>query len=302
MDDVWTRYWQSGNPDSCIPTKSPDDIRPIRAFWRDLAVRLNAGSRVLDLATGNGAVPRMLLETDLTLEITAVDKAGIDPAKDLADLGAMGNVQFLPGVDIEQLDFSDASFDAVTSQFGIEYANLERAVPEATRVIRPKGEICLVMHHSGSDIVVASGVRKKEMEPLLAKDGVLDSLRAYIQGTLDADALEAAGQKHLEAGVGRSSQISGQIFAGVNQAVKALHNGDRSSAAAICSTMTERLGADHNRLELLGAAAMTPQRFQQVTTMLEDQDFDTLSADLLQADPESNDNLIIGWQYAGKRR
>ena len=101
MDDVWTRYWESGKPDSCIPTQSPDDIRPVRAFWCDLAAGLSGGSRVLDLATGNGAVPRMLLDSKPSLKITAVDKAGIDPAKTLADLGRWGMSSSSRGVEFE---------------------------------------------------------------------------------------------------------------------------------------------------------------------------------------------------------
>jgi SAM-dependent methyltransferase len=302
MDDVWTQYWQSGNPDSCIPTKSPDDIRPIRAFWRELAVQLNAGSRVLDLATGNGAVPRMLLEANQDLQITAVDKAAIDPVKYLADLGRMADVKFSPGVDIEHMHYDDASFDAVTSQFGIEYVALERAVSEVARVIRSDGEIRLLMHHCDSEVLVASRAKRTEMEPLLANGGVLDKLKAYVQGTLDANALEAAGQAHVDAAVGRSPSITGQIFEGVNRAINAVHKDDRSQAAAICSTMTERLGAERDRLKLLEAAAMTPVRFQQAVTMLENQKVDTVVAEPLQAGPGENDNFIIGWQYRGKRR
>lgn len=269
MDDGWTRYWQSDRPDSCIATKSPDDVRPIRTFWWDFAANLDAGSRVLDLATGNGTVPQMLLEGNQNLEITGVDRADIDPARYLSQPGLLDGVEFLAKVDIGRMPFDDASFDAVTSQFGIEYATLESAVPEAVRVLRPGGAVRLLLHHADSDVLTPSRIKRREMESLLAVGGVLDCLNAHIEGKLDAAGLEAAGQTHLESDAGRSAKITGQIFDGVNRAVMSLNKGDRPAAATLCSTMMLRLSAERDRLKWLEDAAMTQERFDDIVAMLE---------------------------------
>ena len=59
-------------------------------------------------------------------------------------------VAFTGGVSVAQLPFSDAKFDAVISQFGIEYADLQFAIPEALRVLRPGGLLGFLMHHEAS--------------------------------------------------------------------------------------------------------------------------------------------------------
>jgi SAM-dependent methyltransferase len=236
------------------------------------------------------------------LQITAVDRADIDPARYLSQPGLLDGVEFLARIDVARLPFDDESFDAVTSQFGIEYARPEGAVPEAARVLRRGGAVRLLLHHADSDVLAPSRIKRREMESLLAVGGVLDSLNVHIEGKLDAAGLEAAGQAHLDSDAGRSAKITGQIFDGVNRAVMLLHNGDRPQAATLSSTMMLRLGAERDRLKWLEDAAMTPERFDDVVALLESVNVSTTTAKTLCADPEGDDDYVIGWQYTGIRR
>ena len=77
--DPWTVYWQGDHLESCIASQSPEDSKEIAAHWQELASRLADAATVLDLASGNGVVPKILLSVDSPLDTFAVDNAGIAP-------------------------------------------------------------------------------------------------------------------------------------------------------------------------------------------------------------------------------
>jgi YD repeat-containing protein len=113
--------------------------------------RLPAHTKVLDLGTGNGALPRLLLQagTDLTVRCEGVDVADAQPQWiERLPLAQRERVRIHSRVSCEALPFSDASFGCVVSQFGVEYADLDRALPEALRVLQPGGSLRLAIHHA----------------------------------------------------------------------------------------------------------------------------------------------------------
>ena len=63
----------------------------------------------------------------------------------------------LQGTGIEALPFPGAGFAAVISQYGIEYTDLERSLPEAVRMVAPGGRLRFVIH--AADGVVARDAR-----------------------------------------------------------------------------------------------------------------------------------------------
>ncbi len=299
MQDPWSLYWQSDCLDSCVVTKSKEDSLAIAAFWEQLAVRLEHGAKVLDLATGNGTVPAALLNANKSLQVTGVDRASIDPLRYLSDPGVLAKVRFQADVDICNLPFEDASFDAVTSQFGIEYAPLEQAIPELLRVAGRGSRIQLVIHHADSEIVVPARLKCHEMETLLADGGVVSVLRAFVDGEQTNEALEAAGQAHLSSAVRRTAPVSGQIFEGVKRVMTSANKGDMRAANELCDSMTMRLSADRDRLRQLDNAAMDEQRFQAVVKMIEDGNVRTDVATTLRSDDRADEGHLIGWQYCG---
>jgi SAM-dependent methyltransferase len=108
------------------------------------AARLTGGERVLDAGTGAG-------HTALAVAPRAASVVGIDvtaemleAARDLARRRAITNVSFQEA-DASCLPFPDASFDLVTNrQSAHHYADLEAAVRETRRVLRPGGTFVLV--------------------------------------------------------------------------------------------------------------------------------------------------------------
>jgi ubiquinone/menaquinone biosynthesis C-methylase UbiE len=106
------------------------------------AVDLEAGSRVLDVACGNGnatlaAARRWCKVTGLDYVPALLDRAGERAVAEHLD------VELVEG-DAEQLPFEDAHFDVALSTFGVMFApDQERAARELMRVVKPGGKIGL---------------------------------------------------------------------------------------------------------------------------------------------------------------
>ena len=114
---------------------------PVRAALT--AAQVRPGTRLLDVATGSGNVAL----------IAAKERAqvvGLDLVPELLDvahsraLAAGLDIEWVQG-DAEALPFADASFDSVTSVFGVQFAPRHQiTADELVRVCRPGGTIGLV--------------------------------------------------------------------------------------------------------------------------------------------------------------
>ena len=106
------------------------------------AVDAAAGSRVLDVAAGNGNAA--LAAARRGCDVTATDyvEALLEGARRRADADGLELTTRV--ADAEDLPFDDASFDAVLSTFGVMFTpNPDRAAAELVRVCRPGGRIGL---------------------------------------------------------------------------------------------------------------------------------------------------------------
>jgi SAM-dependent methyltransferase len=160
---VWNRYWHFDRIASCFDGAGAANYDEcVAGGWRSFFRGLPDGARILDLCTGNGAAALIAAEVGRSeaksFAIHAVDRADIDPpayvTRHAEDLAA---IRFLPATPVEALPFADASFDAAISQYGIEYSDLGRSLPEAVRVLAPGGRLRLVVH--AADGEVAAGAR-----------------------------------------------------------------------------------------------------------------------------------------------
>ena len=98
------------------------------------AVAAEAGTRLLDVATGPGYVASRAVER-------GVDAVGLDFSEAMLAFARSRSpgVEFVRG-DATALPFADASFDAVVAAFVLLHLGVpERAASEAARVLRPGG-------------------------------------------------------------------------------------------------------------------------------------------------------------------
>lgn len=169
---AWSQYWSAGGLHSCPGSFADNYEGAIADFWQTVLADLVPGARVLDLATGNGALPQMLLQRyGNSVSMDAVDAAQLAPAW-FSPL-QHPKIRFHPGVTIEALPFEDACFDYVVSQYGIEYAERPDACRQALRVLRPSGQLAFVMHHSGSVLARVARDEQEHFAWLLGSDGLL---------------------------------------------------------------------------------------------------------------------------------
>ena len=200
---VWSRYWALGAGHSCGGSYEGGYGGAIARFWHERLAPLPAATRVLDIATGNGALPRLLLDAcpDATVVCDAVDLAAIQPPW-LADLaGAQRErLRFHAGCAAESLPFGDGSFELVVSQYGLEYSDLARSLPEVRRVLAPGGRVAFVMHHAEGRPLQLATIEIDHIEWLLAAGGLLDTARRLLPAMAQAGSAEGRASLARDAG------------------------------------------------------------------------------------------------------
>jgi SAM-dependent methyltransferase len=173
----WTRYWRHGALHSCSTSFDSNYGGDVRAFWGRACAALPQPARALDIGTGNGPLPRLLIELrpdPATLDIVAVDLADVAPGW-IAELPApqRRRLQFLGGVRAEALPFDAQTIDIAVSQFGFEYTDTIVAAAELRRVLRPGARVGLIVHAADSLIVRQAIEERSHVAWLCGSDGVL---------------------------------------------------------------------------------------------------------------------------------
>jgi ubiquinone/menaquinone biosynthesis C-methylase UbiE len=250
----WAAYWaKSGGAAGagCLPEAAPAVAAVIEAAWRDFAARLRPKARVLDLATGSGAVPRALKAARRDLDLVGVDSAPELPA------GPPG-IRLVGGVAIEQLPFGDASFDAATSQFGLEYGDRGRAVAEAARVLRSGGTIRLVVHHQESGIVRHNRGRREALHWATRGSPMLDKARRLALARAAAPLPTPAAFREAVAEAQRAwpeQPVAAEIMAAIVQTLDMGRTRPPRETIEVLDSLAARAADEAGRIEALLAAA-----------------------------------------------
>ena len=287
---AWTHYWQTGQVHSCINTHISDGAE-LAAIWDDFALSLKSGARVLDLATGNGAVAEQLAKHHKGLDVTGVDQADIAPAK--------SRVSYLGNVDITQLPFPDGSFDVVTSQFGFEYAPQLAAAREAARIMSDGGCLCFLMHHPHSAVVETNSHKIPEIEFLLSPGGLLDQCHACLNDQLSFTDLETAGQAYLGSDMRRSRQISGQVFEAIGTLYQLKQQAPASAKKHLLALLS-RIADEGYRLRQMQNAAVSELQINALNSIFTEAGI-TLEVPEQFHTGGAGQRALIGWLLRGKR-
>jgi len=147
----WSVFWQSDQLQSCMPVSEAGASDQLYSAWRDFFDTLPAGARILDLGTGNGSLAIQAVEASRArsepFSVHGVDLADIQPSRYVTSATTLlDEITFHPRMPMEKLPFADDYFDAVASQYALEYSNMRKSLPEALRVLKSGGRFCLLMH------------------------------------------------------------------------------------------------------------------------------------------------------------
>lgn len=171
---VWADFWGAGGagPESgCLPRALARIDAVQRRTWSDLARPLAKKARVLDLATGDGAVLGKIRDARPDLELIGVDSSPTLPP-------SPRGMSLRANVPMEELPFGAATFDLVTSQFGFEYGDTARTAGQVARVLRQGARLAFIIHHRNGPIVAHNDARRGAITWAVAESGLLERARA----------------------------------------------------------------------------------------------------------------------------
>lgn len=181
----WSNYWSEGNLTS-VPRLPANYDGEVLAFWHEQFAALDAHATVLDVCSGNGAIALLAQDYSdthkLQFRVKANDAAFIDVTAVTtlypALLDKIESIEFRGDIPFENLDEKPRSFDLITSQYGIEYTNLETAAGKVATLLKPGGRFACISHAPGSDMLA---VMKQENEDFSA---ISDSGLFQLEDTL----------------------------------------------------------------------------------------------------------------------
>lgn len=293
--EEWSEYWDLGTVTTFGGGFADNYDAEFLDFWtKQLDGDLD---HVVDLCCGNGAL--VWIANDLAKKkkaktlITGVDVADINPFKLLKkDRKKYPKVKFIGKTPIEKLPFDDNSVDVVISQYGIEYSDLNRTVPELSRVLKPSSKMGFIVHSKDSDVLVDSRFRVEKYSYLLGEGQFHEIMFA-----LDELFMTKNSIKEVEAdpsftplfrALNRARRTVNQMHQGINDAAarntinnymakltrlldkSSLKNGKRKQAIIDAKEMVEATIFRSGDLE---SAALSEDDYQDFIALIENEGF-----------------------------
>lgn len=256
----WSQFWEQGHITTFGAALAGNYEGPILNFWRDQFEKLESPARLLDIATGNGALALLAAsyarEHEFEWQINACDLARINETA-LAESG----IRALSSIACERLPYEDQSFNLVTSQFGFEYSDKEQSLAEIFRVLAPSGQFGAVCHHQDSYTLNSS---RKELEiyrQALEKNNVFRSAIAFFEARATGSTELPQLQQALNYSVNRLRQAHGghpccdQIVGALSKSIgQAKNQSIATTTANLVALELDFKGAAQRLLDLSNAA------------------------------------------------
>jgi len=169
----WSVFWQSNQLHSCMPVNQNTNM--LAPVWRGFFQALPPGAKFLDLGTGNGSLAAQAVSVSESkfppFSIHGVDLADIEPSRYVASADKLlAEVKFHPRTAMEHLPFEAQSFDAIGSQYAIEYSNIKESVGEVFRVLKPGGQVRFLLHANDGVLKDRCRQQYEQAQTILASD------------------------------------------------------------------------------------------------------------------------------------
>lgn len=270
----WHDYWKADRRASCMP-ENERTAQEIAGLWQQWFAECPGGSRILDIATGNGIVLAHAAAAgrvhDRAFALTGVDLADIDPLRYVSSLeDDLRAAKFFGGVAAERLPFEDCSFDIVVSQYGLEYADLSRALGEVARVLGPGGTLHWLAHSDASEVVQQHREQAVEVDYLLAPRGPVYYMNTFVARQRRRKDMaysvtmlnESFAQAYEFCRAHPPAKVVHEVCSGFAEIANRWQAYDPADLARILAEAQRRLIDHRSRIRSLLDAVMTPARLQ----------------------------------------
>ncbi len=259
-DPAWDSFWRYDRLSSFHAAPgAPNYEPPVADGWRTFFAALPVGARVLDIATGNGAIAVLAVEANSSFVVTGADLAAVEPSAFVTrSRDALDRIAFLPNTPAEALPFPDASIDAAVSQYGIEYSDLSRSLAEVARVLCPGGRLRFACHAAEGSIARATASSLSDADFLIDLD--LVALAERDPATFDA------GLKAIADRAPTATDVA--MLANVHETMGDAYDHRRADLAATAQSLTDEIVAHRARQAALLAAARTGRQMRDIGATL----------------------------------
>ncbi|MDX1516786.1 MAG: methyltransferase domain-containing protein [Woeseiaceae bacterium] len=303
--DHWTEFYRGGALVTCATGTEPGYSGAVEQVWRDFFRALPAGARIVDIGSGNGAIPAIAIDVSRTEKldfgIHATDLAEIDPVEHVPDGRRLfAGVHFHPGVPAHELPFANASVTAVTGHYALEYTDVADTLREIARVLAPRGHALFIIHHADSVVVRNALESLGHAELLLEQERVFQRLREFfgVGPASDAAAAKAAELNAISARLRDVAAASMNPFL-INETLQSLQqlfdarlSAAREQIVALLRGNEEALRNSRRRWQDLAAAAVSEDGFTDIMRQAERNGLAVTDS----AEQYQDDGTLLAWR------
>ncbi|HEY0011442.1 MAG TPA: class I SAM-dependent methyltransferase [Allosphingosinicella sp.] len=295
---AWADFWaqKSGERQpACLPNALQEIDAAQREVWQGFARALAPGARILDLATGDGAVLKKIREARTDLVLTGVDSAPTLPP-------SPPGMTLRAGVSMEALPFEDGAYDAVVSQFGYEYGDTAAIAHEVGRLLAPRGLLGLLIHRSDGPIVAHNLPRRDALRWALAPGGYLAKARGLVAARRIAaiptpPAFRMAPEEAQRLFPGQS--VGHEFLTAILQTLEMGRGKPAQESLEVLTTLEKKASNEIARIETLERAACDSGRIALISGELHAAGLDMEAAAAIS---ERTSGRAFAWYLSGVRR
>ncbi|TGD73565.1 class I SAM-dependent methyltransferase [Mangrovimicrobium sediminis] len=299
--ESWANYWR-GSAAADAFAEGGVNHPAVSGFWQMFLDEglLAPGQRVLEVAAGSGDLSYRLYDRfGDALDYFALDYSNL--ALDHLRQRVPGATVF--AADAARPPLAPGAFDAVLSQFGVEYAG-DDAIVGLAELVAPGGCIGLALHCTGSSIHADSNASCHVLNAF-QELGFLDTAAAvFAAGQHALQTGETADYQHKAAGLslvltqvdGLCERIKGcsaaLTISRIADDVVSLHDSlERQDCAAILAwlqRLQDEMGPYRERFQAMCDAAQTPERIARSCAAFEARGFNIVFKALLRTGPDDD--------------
>lgn len=309
----WDTYWQ-GDQSSPAFSSSGVNHQEIEAFWqaffRTMAERYQS-PKMVDIASGNGALAEAAFAIcgDNAIDISCVDISAAAIANITNRFPAIHGVVS----DARAIPLAPASFDIVSSQFGVEYAGME-AIDQAIKLVAANGTLGFLLHYSGGKISSECAENLHAIE-VLQNYKFVETARTMFKAGFDAMAGNDRGPYDQAANqlaeilpfVENLIEEHGENIAGgtvlklyndIGKIHSKLQNYDAAEVLNWLAQMQNELAAYQERMQSMLSAAIDQQSFDEIRAKLDAAGFSLQQQQLLL---EKQTESPLAWMISARK-